>query len=101
MANKTQAEHLVEYVLERLTSGLAENEGLTGSALDSARQGDIAIALQRLVGALGGEACETRLIAMLGLRDEHRFGAQASAVAEARMCAEADATACEKAAAHA
>jgi hypothetical protein len=89
---KTHAEHLADYVLERLAAGLAENEGLTGSALLSAQHADMAYALQRLLGA-AGDSYEIQLIALLGLRDDdgYRCGPAARAIAEARMCAAADA----------
>jgi hypothetical protein len=88
---KTHAEHLADYVLERLAHGLAENEGLTGEALRAAQQADMAFALQRLLGAVG-DSYETRLIVLLGLRDDdgYRCGPATRSIVEARVCAQRD-----------
>lgn len=87
---KTHAEHLADYVLERLAAGLVENEGLTGAALIAAQHADMVYALQRLLGAVS-DAHETQLIVLLGLRDDYRAGPAARSIAESRMCAAADA----------
>lgn len=96
---KTRSEHLVDYTLERLEKSLQENDGQTGQLLAEAQLTDLAIALQRLIGATAGEAAELRLLAILmgaGIdcgKTPYLFGDTARAIAEARSCAEADAAA--------
>jgi hypothetical protein len=96
---KTRSEHLVDYTLERLEKSLQENDGQTGQQLSEAQITDVAIALQRLIGATGGEAAELRLLAILmgaGIdcgKTPYLFGDAARAIAEARLCAAADAAA--------
>ncbi|KQY83719.1 hypothetical protein [Pelomonas sp. Root1444] len=91
------AQHLADYVLERLAEGLAGNDGLTGETLATARAEDLAIALQRVIGAVAGEAAELRLIALLDQPSSgsYCFGPSALSIAEARMCFAADAAAAQ------
>lgn len=96
---KTRSEHLVDYTLERLEKSLQENDGQSGQQLAEAQLTDLAIALQRLIGATAGEAAELRLLAALtgaGIdcgKTPYLFGDAARAIVEARACAAADAVA--------
>lgn len=86
------AQHLADYVLERLAEGLDSNADLTGKTLAEARFEGLVISLQRLVGALGGEAAELRLVALLGRpARQWTFGATTLAIAESRALAAAEA----------
>lgn len=104
---QTHAEHLAEYVLERLAEGLARAEpgtelpSDTPLAVQAARQCNLLqlriaalhIALQRLMGALAGDAFESRLVALLELPHDYLIGQHCRSIAEARMCVAAEAAA--------
>lgn len=77
-----EAQHLVDYVLERLSADVSNSGGLDLLGLT--------IALQRLLGAIAGEAAELRLQAVLHLPCEYLFGDSARAIAQARAMAAAD-----------
>jgi hypothetical protein len=86
-----EAPHLAALTLERLAAGLADNAGQSGDQLIVSRYHDVTIALQRLIGALGGEPAELQLIAMLGLPADYLFGDYARHIAHARSLGVADA----------
>lgn len=95
---KTHAEHLAEYMLERLADGLAASSAsATPEAVTECQLADVCIALQRVVGFLAGPVYEQRVLALLQAAgavkagDDHTYGDAARAIAEARVCAARDA----------
>ena len=92
----THEQYLAEFTLERLAQGLEENAGQTGEQLAQAQIVDLTMALQRLMGALTGEAYEERLLALLTTAGvdcgdtPYRLGDAARSIAEARACAARD-----------
>lgn len=86
----THAEHLAEYVLERLAEGLTRADALEGALHRDTRQAALHLALQRLMGAHAGDAYESRLVALLELPHDYLIGQHCRSIAEARLCAAAD-----------
>lgn len=86
----THNEHLAEYVLERLAEGVARADACEGELHHVTRAAALNLALQRLMGALAGDAYESRLIALLGLPHDYLIGQHAHSIARSRRLIASD-----------
>ncbi|PTT91072.1 hypothetical protein DBR42_04590, partial [Pelomonas sp. HMWF004] len=64
-------QHLANYVLERLTEGLARAYACEGERRQLNYDVALKLALQRLMGAMAGDAAEARLVALLQLPHDY------------------------------
>lgn len=86
----TQTQHLAEFVLERLAEGLARADACEGELHHITYAVALKQALQRLMGAMAGDAAEARLVALLQLPHDYLIGQQALAIAHGRALVAAD-----------